>query len=164
MNTIYAGTEDSALNIGEPVNGSTVGAPLSANSSGNLASGISNTEVNGTSTLTTTSTTFVVMTGQTITPAAGTYLVWYSNTVTCPSLGATVTATIFVNGSQLTHSERHFQVSVTGVLGLGGTSDGVLAAQGLCTVTGSQAIDVRWKTSTGTASAFQRALNILRVS
>lgn len=149
--------------IGQKVLGSTAGAPLAVDSNNGLVSGLTWTETTQTSNTTTSSTSDVLMNSMTVTPAAGTYFIWFSTTVTCPSLAATVTATLYVGGSAVTHTERHFQVSITGVLGLGGTSDGVLAFQDVAAVNGSQAIEVRWRTSTGTATAFQRSLHILRL-
>lgn len=159
----YADVRNPVVFVGERFLNGITGTPVSTDVNNGLQSGLSSDEVSATTTTTTTSTTDVLMNSMTIRPGAGTYLVWYSTTVTCPSLGATVTSSLYVNGSQLARTERHFQVSVTGALGLGGNSDGVLAGQTKVTIAANQDLEVRWRTSTGTASGFQRTLTILRV-
>lgn len=151
--------------IGETVNGATTGAPLSADSNGQLSSGISNTEASATSATTTTSTAnppTSVMSGMTITPVSGTYLVIFSGWMTESNGNAPVTINIIVGGTSKADSIRTF-LPFTGAVG--GANDGMqVGTNGVVTVNGSQAIAIGWSVTGGTATANQRTLNILRVS
>lgn len=148
--------------IGEAVLGGILGAPLVTDANGLLASGISATEVSFSSNLTVTSTTDVLMTGMTITPVAGTYMVWFSTWLTHSNGNATITMSLYVGGVQKADSIR---VAIPFVGALSAiTQDMPLATNALVTVNGSQAIAIDWRTSTGTATAHHGTLNILRVS
>lgn len=150
------------LFIGKPVLGSTAGAPLSANASGTLVSGTSTTEVSATADATTTSTTDVLMTGMTITPVAGSYLVWFSGGVDHSAQSVAVVVSIYVGGVQKADSVRS---PVPRFNGLGAnTLTPIVAINGEVTVNGSQAIETRWKVASGTGTVHQRTMNILRVA
>lgn len=150
------------LFVGEAVLGSTAGAPLSSDSGNLLSSGISNTEVSATADTTTTSTTDVLIGSMTITPVSGTYLVWFSTTVDHSAQSVAVVISIYVGGTLKTDSVRS---PVPRFNGVGANSLSPMAStQGKVTVNGSQAIEARWKTASGTATAHQRTMNILRVS
>jgi len=121
-------------------------------------------EVNATSSTTTTSATDVLINGMTITPSIpGTYLVMFSTTLQQNTNNATVTVSLYGNGSQITGSERsaipQFQGGVTPSLNI----NAPIMVQALVTVNGSQAIEARWRRSAGTATALARALTITRV-
>lgn len=148
--------------IGESVAGSTVGAPLSSDSSGNLISGISNTEVSATADTTTTSSTDVLMNSMTITPVSGTYFVSFSTTVDHSNQSVAVVASIYSGGTLKTDSVRSVVPRFNGI-GANSLSPCV-AINGVTTVNGSQAIEIRWKTASGTATAHQRTLNVIRMS
>lgn len=148
--------------IGETVLGGTLGAPLSTDLNGLVASGITATEVSFNSNITTTSNADVVLTGMTITPVAGTYMTWFSMWINHNTGNATVTTSIFVGGVQKTDSIR-VTIPFVGALGTT-TQDMTVALQGLVTVNGSQAIAIEWHTSLGTVTAHNGTLNILRIS
>lgn len=150
------------LFLNQYIAGITAGAPLSTNANSQLVPGITNTEANSTTTATTTSTTDVVMTGMTITPVAGTYLVWFSASFTNNTGGDTITVSINVGGTQKADSVRTVIPFESGTFGNPQTIP--LATQGVVTVNGSQAIAIDWHTSGGTATVNQRTLNILRVA
>lgn len=148
--------------IGEAVLGATAGAPLSADANGLLASGISTTEVSATADATTTSTTDVLMTGMTITPVAGTYLVVFSGYVDHSAQSVAVPISIYVGGAQKADSVR---APVPRFNGVGAnTLSPVVATNGIVTVNGSQAIEIRWKVASGTGTVHQRTLDIIRIS
>lgn len=150
------------LFIGEAVLGGTHGAPLSTGSTGLLASGITTSENSFSSNITTTSATDVLMTGMTTTPVAGTYLVIFSTWLTHSNGNATITVSIYSGGSQKADSIRvaiPFNGSVGSI-----TQDIPLATNGIVTVNGSQAVAIEWHTSTGTATAHNGTLNLIRVS
>ena len=127
---------------------------------GNLvAGGLSETEVSATGSITTASATFAVMTTMTITPAAGTYLCMFSTTVQHTVREQITEVAIYNNAVQIAHSLRD--------PGADDQNDPVhhcVHTQALTTVSGSQAIDVRWRRlSGGTSTVLERSLIILRV-
>lgn len=123
--------------------------------------GIYNTEVNFSSTLTTTSGTDVLLTGMTITPPAGTYLILFSTWLSHSNGNATITMSLYSGGVQKTDSIR-VAIPFVGALGTT-TQDMPLALNGVVTVNGSQSIQIQWHTSLGTASAHSGTMNILKV-
>lgn len=151
-----------SLFIGKSVLGATTGAPLSADSNGLLASGISNTEVSATVDTTTGSTTDVLINTMTITPVSGTYLVKFSTTVDHSAQSVAVVVSIYSGGSLKTDSVRGVVPRFNGI-GANSLSPCV-ATNCVVTVNGAQAIEIRWKTASGTATAHQRTLNIFRLS
>jgi len=81
------------------------------------------------------------------------------------SVLATITGSIYVNGSQIGASSRT-AISTTRTLITLITCDVVdvpMHTQTIQNVVAGQAIDLRWKTSGGTATAHQRTLTILKV-
>lgn len=121
-------------------------------------------EVSATADTTTTSATDVQLGSMTITPPAGKYLVFFSTSVRCSSNGAIVTSSTYSGGVQVAHSERQTIPFIQGVIVGNTTTDQVLASNCRTTVDGTQAIETRWRTSAGTATAHERTMNILRVS
>lgn len=138
------------------------GQVLTANSSTNAtwqnvtASTITNDEVTGTSTITTTSATAVLMTGMTVTPAAGDYLVWFTGDHIDSTNGATITTSIYVNGALVTSSERLFTNSTN-------TQRTSFCCVAKVTVTGVEAIEGRWRRTAGTATNTRRSLAYIKV-
>lgn len=114
-------------------------------------------EVSGTSSVTTTSSTAVLMAGMTITPAAGTYLVWFSGEYSASNNNVTMTASIYSGGTLVTASERLAVTSNT-------DQDMIFASQAIVTVNGSQAIEGRWRRSGNTLTNTRRTLTILKVA
>lgn len=148
--------------IGEAVQGATAGAPLSADANSQLVSGITSAEVSATADATTTSTTDVLLTGMTITPVAGTYMAVFSTTVDHSAQSVAVVVSIYVGGVLKTDSVRSV---VPRFNGIGANSLSPMSCtNGVVTVNGSQAIEIRWKTASGTATSHQRTLDIFRLS
>lgn len=156
----HARIENPVAFIGQSVLGATAGAPLAVDTNGQLVSGLTSSETSATGAITTTSTTDVVMTSMTTTPAAGTYLVLFSTYCTHSNTNQTITASIYNNAVLKTDSVR----TVTPFPGGVGpaTLNMVLATQGIVVATGA-AIDIRWKTSANTATCTQRTLNLVRL-
>lgn len=119
------------------------------------------TEATATADTTTTSTTDVLIGSMTLTPVAGDYLVFFSTTVDHSAQAVAVVISIYVGGVLKADSVRS---PVPRFNGIGANSLSPMAStNGWVTVNGSQAIEIRWKTASGTATAHQRALDILRV-
>ena len=122
-----------------------------------LAAGLNATEATATGTINTSSTTDVLATSMTITPAAGTYLVIFAATVSSDTNSGLVYTSIWAAGAQVAASElsgnpknspdRHAHTNIAKV-----------------TVNGAQAIEGRWRVGSGTGSMYQRTLEIVKVA
>jgi len=122
-----------------------------------LAAGLNATEATATGTINTSSTTDVLATSMTITPAAGTYLVIFASTVSSDANSGLVYTSIWAAGAQVAASElsgnpknspdRHAHTNIAKV-----------------TVNGAQAIEGRWRVGSGTGSMYQRTLEIVKVA
>lgn len=148
---------------GEQAFGTTAGAPLSTDVNNQVTSGLSAIEVSDTANATTTSNTPAVLTTMTITAAAGTYLVWFSSSTQSNGTTCTQTFAMYVGGTIKADSSRTIQPYDGGTLAAA-TATGSVAINGIVTVNGTQAVDIRWSTAGGTATCHQRTLNMLRVS
>ncbi len=116
------------------------------------------------SNVTTTSTTDVLMTGMTITPAAGTYQVNFVTSVTHGTADASVSISIYSGGSILAASTMLAIPKVSSSFGAPVAATLNHTTMGEVTVNGAQAIEIRWKTSAGTAtSVSNRMLLIHRI-
>lgn len=147
--------------IGQVVLGGTTLAPLSVDSLGGLVNGILNYEVSATADTTTTSTSDGVMSGMTQTPVAGTYLVSFSTCVDHSAQSVAVVVSLYSGGTRKADSER---APVPRFNGAGAnTLTPCLAINAVTLVNGAQAIAIEWKTASGTATAHQRTMNLLRV-
>lgn len=151
------------ITVGTPIGGAASGAPLSTDSNDLLVSGLSNTEVSATASATAGNGADALMTGMTITPVAGTYLVWFSCDITSPTAGAAVQASLYIGGVQKTDSLRKVAPFDGGTLSAGSARCG-LSTNGVVTVSGSQAIEIRWSASNTTSTVAARTMNILRVA
>lgn len=152
-----------AIFIGEAVPGSTAGAPLSTDTSGNLVSGTSTTEVTATASVTAGTGADALMTGMTITPVAGTYITWFSCDINSSTAGAATSVSIYVGGVQVAASLRKVAPFDGGTLSQGAARCGV-STQATVIVNGSQAIAIEWSASNGTNTVAGRTLTILRVA
>lgn len=116
-----------------------------------------NNSATATGTITNTQTTDQLATTMTLTPASGTYQVWFTGTVSNGTTNNYTYMSVWSGGSQVAASEVNFQSS---------------AANRTCpfcciatvTVNGAQAIEGRWRVSAGTSSMYQRTLMILKVA
>ncbi len=109
-------------------------------------------EVTATVVTTETSPALVPMAQMTITPAPGTYRVYFSTSWKNSLNVATSNLAIFSGDVKITSSNR----IMTGTTTTGVTSTAKVS------VDGSQAIEIRWSTSDGTITAYERSLIITR--
>ena len=103
-----------------------------------------------------------VITGMTITPAAGTYLVMFSSSSEMDSDDEGEVA-IFVNNSQVGHSTREVRINGAGLIAVVADGSFPTHTQHIATVNGSQAIDVRAREITGTMTIGERSLILLKI-
>jgi hypothetical protein len=125
------------------------------------------TEVSATGATTQTSGAgTTVMNTMTITPAPGDYLVLFSTWCSHSTASATITFSIFNNAVQKTDSVRTIIPFPPGGGGIGGTAAAtinlVATIEGVVTVT-TGAVDIRWATSSNTATCTQRTLDLVRL-
>ncbi|MCH7846416.1 MAG: right-handed parallel beta-helix repeat-containing protein, partial [Acidobacteria bacterium] len=109
---------------------------------------------------TTTSATDVAVAGMTLTPGAGDYLVWFSGSVEGTVDDSTQNVSIYVNGVQAAHTERQIFTEQS----INFTSFPV-ASHVLVTGLGAgETIDVRWRTTAGTATMHERTLVVVQIA
>lgn len=114
--------------------------------------------VNAAGDITTTSTSYVVVTSLTITPVAGNYIAMFDSGVTHDTNNEKVYYAIFVNGVQVTNSERIFTCQNAAERNAATTHVNNI------TVDGTQAVDVRWKVDVGTGTMGNRILTLIRLT
>ena len=146
---------------GTPVATGTANAP---GSSSNLARAdhvhatvVANDHVEATGDFPTGSTSDVLVTSMTLTPAAGTYLVLLSWQHLHGSNNGLAIGSIYSAGVQVPASERIQHHTPGGV-------QRISASQARVSVNGSQAIDFRVRTNTGTLTIQNRSLTLVRLS
>lgn len=103
-----------------------------------------------------------LMTGMTLTPPIGTYMVWFSCDINAPNAGSVMSISIYVGGVQKADSLRKIEPFAGGTLTTGSARGGI-STNGLVIVNGSQAIEIRWAASVGTMTAAGRTLNIVSI-
>lgn len=142
--------------------GLTGGGNLTADRSFSVS--LSNQSVNANNAITTTSGSYVLMTGMTITPAAGTYLVLFTACVSGANDNENINLSVYSGDSLVPESERSVVANVSG--GLSNPNTTHLSVTSLCvtTVNGSQAIEGRWLRGAGTATAYYRHLQLIRIA
>lgn len=148
--------------IGQYILGATPGAPLAADSNGQLISGLSVIEVSDTSNATTTSGTDALLTTMTITASPGTYLLMFNTSITSNNAGAAITVSMYNNGVQDASTVMKIAPFDGGTLSAT-TARGAVGITRSVTVT-TGAVQIRWSTSGGTATCGPRVLSMLRVS
>ena len=109
----------------------------------------------------TTSTTYTLISGMTITPGAGTYIATFSSSGRAQSEDQQMQVSLFSNGVQVAHSERDHGWD---------TADPDnedyrfgIHTQAVITVTAGQAIEARYKTDYSTFNIFERSLILIKV-
>lgn len=119
---------------------------------------IANTSATATGTTTTSSGTMVVMSGMTITPAAGTYLVTFSASGSSDTNNRLMEYSLFNNAVEVTHARRGKFEPANQVT--------AMHTQAVVVMAGSQAIDVRFTidpTGTPIFSVDERSLTIIKI-
>jgi hypothetical protein len=127
---------------------------------GNIPSGIPLTTFYASSTTnaTTASATYVQVTGMTLTPGAGSYIVNFNATTSNPNNNAQNNFAIYVNGVVVADSVRvHTEASVNAQLTISILTQitGVLV---------SQVVEVRWLTNSPTATVYNRTFSLLKIA
>lgn len=102
-----------------------------------------------------TSATYVIVTGMTVTPAAGTYKVSFNGEMDTPAGGGIQEYVIYSAGAAVTNSERRISA---------GNAYHTAQAETVVTVNGSQAVAVYSKTDTATMTWQKRALILVKVT
>lgn len=101
---------------------------------------------------------YTLLSGMTLTPAAGAYLVWFTSSVESSSVTDLTFLSIFVGGSQVAASEIETDSKTAN------EADAVQCVARVV-VDGTQAIEVKWKNNgAATATAHERTLIALRLS
>ena len=115
----------------------------------------------------TTSNTFTLIPGMSITPPAGKYVVLFNGSIRTTGVNTEAEFGIFLNGTLITNSNRSFR-NTANILGLVTLSTNN-SANGSSSITfiatnGSQAVDVRFRSlGGGGIQVGERTLNIIRV-
>jgi len=134
---------------------------LTNNGSGILSWGSkSSTDTTSTVTTSTTSTTYTQIDSMTNTPAAGNYIVLFSSSGKGDATNQQIEYAIHVGGTEQVSSHRFLNYLITNAL-----KDLRITffTQARVTVNGSQAIDVQYRTNTGTITIYERSLIIIQV-
>jgi len=121
-----------------------------------VSSAIGAVSATATATITSGLTTDTLVTAMSITPAAGTYVVRFSGSVSNSNNGKDIFVSIYSGGVQNAASERRYH---RGNL----TITCPFACDAVVTVNGSQAIAGYWRMSGGTGTMYQRTMIVLRV-
>lgn len=109
--------------------------------------------------ITTTSATDTLMTGMRITNVpAGTYLLSFGTTLSHSAGGALIYTSIYVGGTQQTASEMSWMRPNQAVITTHNYSNFVI------TLATTQTVEIRWRTTTATATARNRYLTLLKAS
>jgi hypothetical protein len=114
-------------------------------------------EATATGDITTTAATPALATGMSITPGAGTYLVWFSASVEHDTNTGNVQLSIYANGALVANSAREVFNRTKGDRRAGATQCKVTVGDG-------QAIEGRWSTPGGTATMGDRTLTLQEVN
>lgn len=112
--------------------------------------------------ITTTSATYVLASSMTLTPASGTYLVWFSGVCRTNSAGNQVRTSIYSGGTLVAASAREY--AEDGGDGAGTPGYATFTCMAKVTVNGSEAIEGKFNRSTGTGYLRERQLTILKVA
>lgn len=123
--------------------------------------------VTSTTAVSTSSTTYTTVTGMSITPVAGTYLVIFNTRATTTGASAQAEFALFNAGTRVTESTREVSCNIQ-LLGLITISLNTIGTSGtsvaVITVNGSQAIDTRFRSVNGGSITFtERNLTLLRI-
>jgi hypothetical protein len=112
----------------------------------------------------TSSTSFVLMPGMTITPPAGTYLITFDGTLASGGAGQSLFVAIFAGGVELTETARAMIPNPVGSTTPSPTTPFVCV--GVATVDGSEAIEGRFRVANATFTfiALLKSLNIVRIA
>lgn len=118
------------------------------------------TTVTATTSAATTSATYVQITTMTATPASGTYYVHFVSNYENSAGSATNTFGLHKAGTVVTYTEQ--------IVGEGGVDTDSyrtsISIQDIVTVNGSEVVDIKYKTSTGTLTVYNRSMMFVRLA
>lgn len=120
-------------------------------------------EIASTTTSTIASATAAQLGSMTETPVSGTYLVIYSTTLTSNSSTGVITISIHSAGTQIASTVRTVQPEFGTVLGATTALPFPVTLNCITTVNGSQAIQVFWSMSNGTATATNGNFDLVKI-
>jgi hypothetical protein len=127
----------------------------------NIGGGIICTELSATASTSTTSTSYTQINGMSITPAAGNYMVKFSASSNGTAANQQLQTALYVGGSVQAFTEGDFGFEVNAANDNNRFS---IQSDAIVTVNGSQAIEMRYKTNTGTFNVHERSMILLKVS
>lgn len=116
-------------------------------------------EASATSTITTTSGSYTVASGMTLTPGAGDYIAYFSSSVENNSDNETTFVAIYVDGVIQAHTERRFKSEAS----IPNTPVPIATQCQVISLGAGQAIEARWKRSDGTSKMYQRTLTLIKI-
>ena len=108
----------------------------------------------------TTSTTDVLVSGMTLTPGAGDYLIWFSGSLQNTTTNFHQRVSLYVNGAQVAHTQREIFTEGS----IPNTSFPIATHAYVTGLGAGQTIDVRWRTEGGTATMHERTLVIQKLA
>lgn len=126
-----------------------------------IGGGIVCSEVSATSSTSTTSSSYTQINSMTSTPAAGTYLVTFSASASGTADNQQIQTAMYVGGSVQTYTERDFGFESNTA---NNTNRISIQSEAIVSVNGSQAIEMRYKTNTGTCNVNERSMILLKIS
>lgn len=127
----------------------------------NIGGGLSSNEVSSSSSTSTTSSSYSAVNSMNSTPAAGTYMVTFTASGKGSADDQEMQICLYKNGSSIAHTERDYGFEADA-----SNNDRRFSihTQALVTVNGSQAIEARYKTNTGTFSIYERSMVLIKVA
>lgn len=123
---------------------------------------LQDSEITATATATTSSSTDAVLTTMTVTPIAGTYMVWFNGDFSIANAGSVISISLYVDAAQQAATLRKLSYFDGGTLSAT-SARGVGATQMVVTLNGTQVLTLKWSISSGTGTAAARSLMLLRV-
>ena len=120
---------------------------------------LTSSTASATGSTTTTSSSDAQMNSMTLTPGAGTYLAMFSTSVAHSNAAGETYVSLYANSAQVAASERRLTLADLKQIG----QIVPLATQAVITVAAAQVIEVKWRTSTSTATAYQRTLTLVKI-
>ena len=144
--------------VGSPTNGQ-VPTWNASTSQWNPATPISSLEATASASTTTSSTTDVRLNSMVLTPGAGTYLALFGSSLS-QSNSSSVYVSFYVNSALLASSQRQFTVTDGKVV----NSVFPICIQAVLTnVTDGQVVEVKWRATAATATAYNRTLTLVKI-
>jgi hypothetical protein len=117
---------------------------------------ITNTFLSSTISTDTSSTTYVLLPGMSTTPAAGTYMLWFSSIITSSNNNRLISTAVYKAGVIIADSIRSISCN--------SNFYDTITTQTKFTCTGTDLISVYWNISNNTATATERSIMLLRVA